>query len=107
MTSHSDRCPTCKRRHKRSNPQNALYWSLLAAIADKVKPGGASYSMDQWHLYCRSRWLGCEDSRLPNGKTLTIPRSTAGLDVAEFSDYFEKVQAWAAERDVWLEDMAA
>ena len=102
-TTFPSRCPTCRRRHKRSQPQNALYWTLLHAIAEKVKPGGVSYSADQWHTYAKSRWLGCDDVALPNGKTLTIPRTTASLDVAEFGEYFEKVQAWAAERDVWLE----
>lgn len=107
MTSPSDRCPTCKRKHRRSHPQNALYWTLLHSIAEKVRPGGNVFSADQWHCYAKSRWLGCDDVPLPNGKVLTIPKSTAGLDVAEFGEYFEKVQAWAAERDVWLEDMAA
>lgn len=42
---------------------------------------------------------------MPNGKTLTIPRSTANLDVAEFSAYFDAVQADCAERGVYLADM--
>jgi hypothetical protein len=103
-TSRSDRCPTCHRRHTRTNDANRRYWLLLHAIADKVRPGGNAYSADTWHTYCKSRWLGCDDVALPNGKTLTIPRSTAALDVAEFGDYMDAVEAWAHERDVWLED---
>jgi len=105
LPSKPDRCPTCHRRHRRSNPANARYWLLLHAIADKVKPGGLSYSADQWHHYMKSRYLGCDDVALPNGKTLTIPKSSADLDVADFNDYMTKVEAWAVERDVWLDQI--
>lgn len=101
------RCPVCKRAMKRNSPQNALYWALLHEIADNVRPGGLSYSADQWHLYAKSRWLGADDTVLPNGKVLTIPRSTANLSVDEFSDYFGKVEAFAAERGVYLAELAA
>lgn len=101
------RCPACHRKMTRSTQANARYWLLLHAIADKVRPGGNAYSADQWHVYCKSRWLGCDDVSLPNGKVLTIPRSTAGLDVAEFNDYMGRVEAWAGERDVWLDEECA
>lgn len=100
----SDRCPACHRRMTRTTQANARYWLLLHAIADKVRPGGNAYSADQWHVYCKSRWLGCDDVTLPNGKTLSLPRSTAGLDVAEFNDYMGRIEAWAGERDVWLDE---
>lgn len=101
----ADRCPTCHRRRTRSHPANAKYWALIHAIADKLKPGGQSYGAEQWHVYFRSRWLGCDDVTMPNGKIATIPRSTAQLDVAEFGEYLDKIEAWAGERDVWLEDL--
>ena len=41
---------------------------------------------------------------MPNGKTTTVTLSSADLDKEEFSDYTEKVIAWATEHDVWLED---
>ena len=100
-----ERCPTCHRRHKRSNPQNARYWLLLHAIADKLRPNGEEFSAESYHEFFKSRFLGSEDVRLPNGKTIQIRHSTTDLEVPEFSDYFEKVSAWAAERDVWLEDL--
>ena len=100
-----ERCPACHRRHTRSNPQNRLYWLLLHLIAEKIKPEGHVYSADSWHLYFKSRFLGCDDVTLPNGKTVAIPRSTASLDVAEFSEYVTKLEAWAASRDVYLDEM--
>jgi len=90
---------------RRSNPQNALYWALLHQMAEEIKPGGEAYSADSWHTYCKSRWLGCNEIKLPNGKTMLIPHSTADMDVAEFSDYFTKVEAFAAERGVWLVEL--
>lgn len=98
------RCPTCNRRHKRSNPQNARYWLLLHGIAGKLKPQGESYSAETWHVWCKSKFLGCEEVKLPSGKTLLIPNSTADLEIPEFADYMTKVEAWANEHDVWLED---
>jgi hypothetical protein len=44
---------------------------------------------------------------LPNGRTLVIPKSTADLDVAAFSEYYGKVEADLAERDVFLHELPA
>jgi len=99
-----DRCPVCKRRTTRSSESNRRYWALLHVLAEEVKPAGVAYSADQWHTYCKSRFLGCDDMTLPNGKTLTIPKSTANLDTGAFNDYMTEVEAWANERGVYLED---
>ena len=97
------RCPACGRRERRSNPANARYWLLLHTIAAKLKPGGQAYSAEQYHAYYKSRFLGCDDVALPNGKVLTIPRSTAQLESTEFAEYVTKVEADAAERGVYLD----
>lgn len=52
----------------------------------------------------KGRFLGRSDMVLPNGKTVTITQTTTALDVGEFADYMTKVEAWAADRGVWLED---
>lgn len=102
----SVRCPTCRRLHKRSHPQNAMLWALYHELAARTW-NGQKFSAEQFHTYYKSRFLGCDDIPMPNGKTLTIPRSTASLDVAEFSDYFDAVQADAAERGVHLSELPA
>jgi hypothetical protein len=104
-TFRSDRCPSCGRKHRRSNPANARYWLLLHRIAEELAPGGKKYSAEQWHTYAKSRWIGCDDVTLPNGKTMTIPKSSAALDTAEFNDYVTQVEAWAGERGVYLDSM--
>jgi hypothetical protein len=101
-----DRCPTCHRKHKRSNPANALLWALYHAMAERDW-NGQRYSAESFHAYYKQRFLGADDVLLPNGKTLTIPRSTANLDADEFSDYLAKVEADAAERGVFLSELAA
>jgi hypothetical protein len=81
-----------------------MYWALLHLMAQR-EWGGQRYSADTMHAYYKTRFLGAEDMTLPNGKTLTIPHSTADLDVAEFSEYFDRVQADCAERGVYLEEL--
>jgi hypothetical protein len=81
-------------------------WLLYHLAASKLKTD-EPYSAEQFHYYYRSRFLGCDDVRIPNGKVLTIPRSTAGLDVDEFNAYMTAVEADLAERDVYLEEMTA
>lgn len=98
------RCPTCKRRVKRSTEANRRYWALLHVVADKLRPGGDAYSAEQWHLYFRSRFLGAVDHKLPGGRSMTIPLSTADLDVGEFNEYMVQVEAFANERDCYLQD---
>ena len=101
------RCPSCGRKHKRSNPANQRLWLLYHLAASRLRPGGATYSAEQFHIYYKSRFLGCVDFPLPNGKTLAIPKSTADLDVTEFNDFMSQVEADLAERDVYLEEMPA
>jgi hypothetical protein len=97
------RCPACGRRERRSSQYRALAGLLLHTIAAKLRPGGKTYSADQMHIYYKSRFLGCDDVALPNGKVLTIPRSTAQLESTEFAEYVTQVEADAAERGVYLD----
>lgn len=99
------KCPTCHRTIKRSNEANRRYWLLIHTIADEVKPNGESYSPETWHHWAKTRFLGADDVKLPNGKTLVMPRSSADLDKAEFAEFMEQVEAWAAERGVYLDGM--
>lgn len=101
------RCPTCKRPQKRSTNANARYWALLHEIATHIRPNGQSYSAEVWHCYFKSRYLGCDDVRLPNGRTLAIPHSSANLDTAEFNEYMTRVEVWASDHGVFLADLAA
>lgn len=98
------RCPTCHRPLRRSSAANALYWSLLHAISERITPAGNSYSADTWHEWCKSKFLGADDMKLPNGKVLTKTHSSSDLDAEEFSRYLSQCEAWAAEKGVYLEE---
>src|SRR5690349_22765406 len=96
-TTSPGRCPTCKRRHKRTSEANRRLWAIYAAMSDKLRPDGKTYSPEQYHLYAKTRFLGCRDMELPGGKTLAIPNSSADLDADEFADFMASVEALAAE----------
>jgi NinB protein. len=90
---------------KRSTEANRRYWMLLHLMAEKLKPGGQEFSAEVWHTWAKSKFLGCDDVKLPTGKVLSIPRSSADLDTAEFSEFMTQIEVFANERDVWLEDI--
>ncbi len=105
MSVRRDRCPTCHRLKKRSNPANARYWLLLHMIAEKIKPMGILYSAEQYHEYFKQRYLGADEMVLPNGKAVNIRHSTADLDTQEFAEYMGKVEQWGIEHDVYLDEL--
>lgn len=77
---------------QRSTPQNNLYWARLAEIADNAWADGQQFSRDAWHHHLGGLFLPKEPA--PGGKL--VPISTTRLDVAEFTEYLNKVEAYAA-----------
>jgi hypothetical protein len=73
-------------------------------IADKLVLKTGKFSAEQWHLYLKQRFLGTEEVKLPNGKVIQIPISTADLPVDDMSVYYTKVEEWAALRGITLPD---
>lgn len=98
------RCPACGRREQRSSEANRRYWKLVATVAETLRPAGQIHGAEAWHLWFKSRFLGCQDVRLPNGVVLTVPHSSADLDTVEFATYMEQVEAWAAEHGAHLDE---
>lgn len=77
---------------KRSNAQNARYWKILQEISDQAWIEGKQYHPEIFHELAKRTHLGVID--LPGGGKMG--RSTATLTTAEFADYCDKVEAWAA-----------
>ena len=100
-----DRCPKCGRRIKRSNEANARYWLLMHKAAERLKPSGQSYSAETFHVYYKMKFLGADDVKLPSGKIVVMPKSSAELDKTEFHEYAEKVETDLNERGVFLDEM--
>lgn len=103
----TDRCPTCRRKVKRTNEANRYLWLLLHTIAEKITPNGEQYSAEAFHEYFKQRLLGAEEIKMPNGKVWLRSHSTADLDKSEFQDYVQQIEAWAAERGVYVDDMVS
>lgn len=87
-------------RAKRTLEQNARYWEMLARLADRATVDGRTFTADAWAEHCKRRFLGGE--LLPDGGV--VGRSTTGLSVAEFGEFMDRVEAYAADElgvDVW------
>ena len=100
-----DRCTKCGRRQKRSSEANRRYWLLLHTLASKLEPDGDEYSDETYHVYYKLKFLGADDVKMPNGKVIAVPKSTAELDKAEFHEYAFMVEHDANERGVYLDEM--
>jgi hypothetical protein len=106
MKAEQSRCPTCKRLRKRSNPANARMWLLLHLVADKVRPEGQQYSAESFHAWFKQKFLGMDEIKLPSGKVVQFPKSTAELDSGEFALYLDKIEHYASEKwEVYLEEL--
>jgi len=77
---------------QRTNPQNSLYWARLSEIADTAWVGGRQFDSDVWHEYFGDLFLPKRET--PSGKL--VPISTTKLDVGEFTEYLNKIEAYAA-----------
>lgn len=79
---------------KRSNPQNRRYWGqgVLAQITAQAVVNGKQYSAETWHEMFKRMFIGVEE--LPNGQV--IGKSSTKLTKAEFSDFCQQVEAYAA-----------
>ena len=97
------KCPACW-KDKRSSDANRRYWSLVNLVSENVKPNKQQFSQPAWHEYFKSRFLGMKEINLPSGQNILIPTSSAELDIAAFSEFMSRVEAWAAEHGVWLDE---
>jgi hypothetical protein len=93
------------RKPKRSLEQNRYYWAILTDISEQVVPGKA-YEPSVWHEYLRALFLSERVMELPDGSIKMLEPSTAELNLADFSQYVEKVIQWALQHDVKLSEEA-
>lgn len=79
---------------KRTKKQNRRYWGngVLKQIADQAVVNGRLFSADVWHEQFKRQFIGVEE--LPNGQL--IGKSSADLDIPDFSKFCEQVEAFAA-----------
>lgn len=95
---------TCGLR-KRTKPQNRRYWGrgVLAQIAEQATVGGKLFSAEVWHEQFKRQFIGVVE--LPNGQV--IGKSSKELNTAQFCEFCDKVEAYAAtELGVTFYDLA-
>lgn len=82
---------------KRNAEQNRFYWGpVLTTITDQAWVGGRQYSKDVWHEHFARMFGVCDELVLPDGEIVTRRKSTTQMTVGEFSEYLNRVQAYAA-----------
>ena len=89
---------------KRSCKQNAFYWGqVVAPVLDLFLEWGNEADEDDVHEFLKERF--CSSPKilmLQDGKRAPVLKSTTKLTTLEFSDYVEKIRAWAAQYDTQI-----
>lgn len=89
---------------KRTLPQNKRYWGngILNQISKQAIVNGRLFSAETWHEQFKRMFIGVIE--LPNGDV--IGKSSTDLDTQEFSEFSDKVEAYAVtELNVIFEDL--
>jgi hypothetical protein len=82
---------------KRNREQNARLWGYLySTIAEQAWVDGRQYDKDQWHLYFAKKYGIFDEVEIPGGEIITRRVSTSKMNVGEFSEYMQKIEAEAA-----------
>ena len=78
----------------RTKLQNRRYWGrgVLAQIAEQATVGGKLFSAKTWHEMFKRKFIGVIE--LPDGNV--IGKSSTGLTTAEFCEFSDQVEAFAA-----------
>ena len=74
------------------------------AAANVPAADGLYHNHHWWKVMFKDRYLGYNEFKTSSGKVITELRSTADCNVAELNDFMARVERWAAEHDIWLQD---
>lgn len=77
-------------REKRTNPQNAWYWTIVGIVAKETQNDKESI-----HKFFARKFIGFDVKEF-GGEKIGIVRSTASLNTEEFSDFLSNVEAFCA-----------
>lgn len=83
---------------KRNAEQNKRYWGhVLKTINEQAFVNGHQFQSDVWHEMLARKFGVCDEVTLPDGEIVIRRKSTTQMSVAEFSEYMNKVEAYAAQ----------
>lgn len=89
-------------KSKRSLQQNALYWKWLGIIGDVL-----GWDAEDLHESMKQNFIGFDDKVDPvTGKVFQVPRSSKKLGVKKFSEFMDKVYAFAQSENITLPEPA-
>ena len=100
MTDICTECGRPKRKLKRSEAQNALYWMWVNIIAKEI-----GYTKDELHEIFKAEWMDeFKDPELIeyNGKKIQRRYSTKDLGVGDFTGWLNKVEQVATTMNIKL-----
>lgn len=83
---------------KRNVEQNKRYWGhVLKTITEQAFVNGHQFQSDVWHEMFARKFGVCDEVTLPDGEIVVRRKSTTQMSVAEFSEFMNKVEAYAAQ----------
>jgi hypothetical protein len=77
-------------RSKRSNPQNAWYWTIVGIVARET-----DNDKEVIHKFFARKFVGVDVKEM-GGEKIALVRSTSTLNTEEFSEFISKVEAFVA-----------
>lgn len=84
---------------KRNADQNRRLWGYVyRTIAEQAFVNGHQFDADVWHEHCARAFGVCDEITLPDGEIVTRRKSTTQMTVSEFSEYMERVTAYATQQ---------
>lgn len=84
---------------KRNSEQNRRLWGYVyRTIAEQAFVNGQQFDADVWHEALCRRFGVCDEVTLPDGEIVTRRKSTTQMTVSEFSEYMERVTAYATQQ---------
>lgn len=86
------------RKKKRSNHQNAYYWSIVVPmIKDALIALGHTVTLEESHEMLKARFNYKEIVNEETGEVVQLPLSTTKLNTVDFCEYIERIQHFAAQ----------
>lgn len=77
-------------REKRSNPQNAWYWTIVGIVARETQN-----DKEAIHKFFAKKFIGYDVKEI-GGEKVAIVRSTTALNTEEFSTFLSQVESFCA-----------
>lgn len=87
---------TAEERRRTLEQNRFFHGPVLDAITEQAWWDGRRFPKEFWKEYFRRRYLLKDEHQTPDGEVIQIYWSTADLNVAQMTEFLEKVQAEAA-----------